>query len=85
MAWCVAVGAVFELLMRVLTALSLSLRTLALPPPVNVHGLDDRQAVLTRPDTMRLHAVSCGTRQLHFGAAGTNGLAGRCLSLDIRR
>ena len=32
-----------------------------------------------------LHAVSCGTRQLHFGAAGANGLAGRCLSLDIRR
>jgi len=32
-----------------------------------------------------LHVVSCGTRQVHFAAAGTNGLAGRCLSLDIRR
>jgi len=32
-----------------------------------------------------LHAVSCGTRQPHFAVAGANGLAGRCLSLDMRR
>ncbi len=32
-----------------------------------------------------LYAVSCGTRQSHLAVAGTNGLAGRCLSLDILR
>jgi hypothetical protein len=33
----------------------------------------------------RLYAVWCGTPRPHLAAAGTNGLAGRCLSLDIRR
>jgi hypothetical protein len=32
-----------------------------------------------------LYAVWCGTPRPHLAAAGTNGLAGRCLSLDIRR
>ena len=33
----------------------------------------------------RLYAVWCGTPRPHLAAAGANGLAGRCLSLDIRR
>ena len=32
-----------------------------------------------------LYAVWCGTPRPHLAAAGANGLAGRCLSLDIRR
>jgi len=33
----------------------------------------------------RLHVVSCGKQHRHWGIAGANGLAGRCLSLDMRR
>ena len=32
-----------------------------------------------------LHVVSCGKQHCHWGIAGANGLAGRCLSLDMRR
>ena len=32
-----------------------------------------------------LHVVSCGKQHRHWGIAGANGLAGRCLSLDMRR
>ena len=32
-----------------------------------------------------LYAVWCGTPRPHLAADGANGLAGRCLSLDIRR
>ena len=35
--------------------------------------------------TTRLHVVSCGKQHCHWGIAGANGLAGRCLSLDMRR
>jgi len=34
---------------------------------------------------VRLHVVSCGKQHCHWGIAGANGLAGRCLSLDMRR
>jgi hypothetical protein len=34
---------------------------------------------------LRLHVVSCGKQHCHWGIAGANGLAGRCLSLDMRR
>ncbi|WP_019375048.1 rhodanese-like domain-containing protein [Melaminivora alkalimesophila] len=34
---------------------------------------------------MGLHVVSCGKQHCHWGIAGANGLAGRCLSLDMRR
>lgn len=33
----------------------------------------------------RLYAVLCGKQHCHWGIAGANGLAGRCLSLDMRR
>ena len=33
----------------------------------------------------RLYAVLCGNASRHVGMAGANGLAGRCLSLDMRR
>ena len=33
----------------------------------------------------RLYAVLCGNASRHVGIAGANGLAGRCLSLDMRR
>jgi hypothetical protein len=36
-------------------------------------------------DQERLHVVSCGKQHRHWGIAGANGLAGRCLSLDMRR
>lgn len=36
-------------------------------------------------DSARLHVVSCGKQHRHWGIAGANGLAGRCLSLDMRR
>jgi len=36
-------------------------------------------------EVQRLYAVWCGTPRPHLAAAGANGLAGRCLSLDIRR
>lgn len=32
-----------------------------------------------------LYAVLCGNASRHVGIAGANGLAGRCLSLDMRR
>ncbi|WP_298014964.1 hypothetical protein [uncultured Aquabacterium sp.] len=32
-----------------------------------------------------LYAVLCGNASRHVGMAGANGLAGRCLSLDMRR
>ena len=35
--------------------------------------------------SLRLHVVSCGKQHCHWGIAGANGLAGRCLSLDMRR
>ena len=35
--------------------------------------------------TIRLYAVLCGNASRHVGMAGANGLAGRCLSLDMRR
>ncbi|MEY3381062.1 MAG: hypothetical protein RL468_1660 [Pseudomonadota bacterium] len=39
------------------------------------------------PETalLGLHVVSCGKQHCHWGIAGANGLAGRCLSLDMRR
>ncbi|WP_156824667.1 hypothetical protein [Caldimonas manganoxidans] len=40
-------------------------------------------AILRPPG--RLHVVSCGKQHCHWGIAGANGLAGRCLSLDMRR
>ncbi len=36
-------------------------------------------------DRKGLHVVSCGKQHCHWGIAGANGLAGRCLSLDMRR
>ena len=33
----------------------------------------------------RPFVVSCGKQHRHWGIAGANGLAGRCLSLDMRR
>jgi len=36
-------------------------------------------------NNLRLHVVSCGKQHCHWGIAGANGLAGRCLSLDMRR
>jgi hypothetical protein len=32
-----------------------------------------------------LHVVLCGKPRPQLGAASANGLAGRCLSLDMRR
>ena len=49
----------------------------------------DPKAKKGRPDlktgTTRLYAVLCGNASRHVGMAGANGLAGRCLSLDMRR
>ena len=36
-------------------------------------------------ERLGLHVISCGTRPSHFTATDANGLAGRCLSLDMRR
>jgi uncharacterized membrane protein len=36
-------------------------------------------------EAIGLYAVLCGNASRHVGMAGANGLAGRCLSLDMRR
>ena len=50
------------------------------PPVVGEQGKLRR-----RRELLRLHVVSCGKQHRHWGIAGANGLAGRCLSLDMRR
>ena len=46
---------------------------------------EDTYNVMLDSDIYRLYAVLCGNASRHVGMAGANGLAGRCLSLDMRR
>jgi 5-oxopent-3-ene-1,2,5-tricarboxylate decarboxylase/2-hydroxyhepta-2,4-diene-1,7-dioate isomerase len=48
----------------------------------HMHYECELAVVIGRPG---LHVVSCGKQHCHWGIAGANGLAGRCLSLDMRR
>ena len=51
------------------------------------HIANDDRASSSSVETLKvgLHVVSCGKQHCHWGIAGANGLAGRCLSLDMRR
>jgi hypothetical protein len=67
-------------LARRLMVLSFALRSLAACLE-RQRDRADRRVV----ERCRLHVVSCGKQHCHWGIAGANGLAGRCLSLDMRR